>query len=85
MKAENVFGLCMLFLVIACAVAGVLGEKSVPLRTGTRSYYGTGRELLAYTHGEYLGDHFVPSMDIEARLRSNNNLERVVLVETIPD
>lgn len=78
-------GICICVLGILVIAFGCWFGSRLPSlpKTGTRSYYAKNRELLAYVHGEYLGECFVPSMNIEERLR--DNLERVVLVETIPD
>ena len=72
-------------IVLVCTVFLYLlwMPKSLP-RTGTRSYYGRDRYLLADVHGEYLGDCFVPSMDILQRL-DQEQIDSVVLIETIPD
>lgn len=67
---------CVIFLYL------VWMPKSSP-KTGTRSYYGKDRYLIAYEHGEYLGNCFVPSMDVLQRL-SQEQTDRIVLVETMP-
>ncbi len=54
------------------------------LGTGARSYYAKDRYLVACVNGEYLGECFMPSMNILHRL-SSEQLDSIVLVETIPD
>lgn len=73
----------ILTIVVIIALC-LLWRPDKPSRTGTRSYYAKDRYLLAYVHGEYLGDCFVPSMDILKRL-NQEQIDNIVLVEAIPD
>ncbi len=52
------------------------------LTTGKRSYYGKNRYLLAEVYGDYIGNCFVPLMEIHLNQEQRDN---IVLVETIPD
>lgn len=76
--------LTIVTVVICFATLCLLWKPNKPVRTGTRSYYAKDRYLLAYVHGEYLGDFFVPSMNILQRL-NQEQMDRIVLIETIPD
>lgn len=67
-----------LFIVVLC----LLWFPERPPKTGTRSYYGKDRYLIAVVHGEYLGDCFVPCINLHL---SQELRDRIVLVETIPD
>ncbi len=58
MKALILTGFVFAVLVAFFFCCWLLFHPSVPT-TGTRSYYAADRELLAYVHGEYLGDCFV--------------------------
>ncbi len=84
----NRIELILTILVITIFLVGVLTAfipwRDRPLRTGTRSYYAEDRYLLAYVHGDYLGDCFVPSMNVLYYL-NQEQIDNIVLVETIPD
>lgn len=74
----------IVIILFICIVLCLLWKPKSPLQTGTRSYYGKDRYLLATVNGDYLDGCFVPMMDILSRL-SQEQRERIVLVETIPD
>lgn len=79
MKLILTMGMVLLFTVVLC----LLWKPKLSPKTGTRSYYGKDRYLIAYVRGEYLGDCFVPSMNILMRLNQEQR-DSIVLVETIP-
>ncbi len=54
------------------------------VRTGTRSYYAEGRNLVANVHGEYLGNFFVPMGNVFQSL-TQEQIDSIVLIETIKD
>jgi len=80
--------LILAILAILIFLVGVLTAfipwRDKPIRTGMRSYYAKDRYLLARVHGEYIGNFFVPSMNILQRL-NQEQIDTIVLVETIPD
>lgn len=80
MKLILTIGIVLLFIVVLC----LLWKPKLLPETGTRSYYGKDRYLIADVRGEYLGDCFVPSMNILCRLNQEQR-DSIVLVETIPD
>ena len=61
----------------------LLWKPTEPVRIGIRSYYAKDRYLIAYVHGEYFGDFFVPQMDI-FRYLNQEQINNIVLTETIP-
>jgi hypothetical protein len=73
-------------IVITCIATLCLLWKpdKLLIRCGTRSYYAKNRYLLAEVRGEYLGDCFVPLMNILQRLNQEQK-DNIVLIETIPD
>ncbi len=80
-----VIWLVLFTLTVFTTVAIVLHEYKEPeRRLGTRTYYAKDKYILAYVRGEYLGDCFIPSMNVLRRL-NHEQIDSIVLVETIPD